>query len=70
MHKSNRFLSGLDNADFCQCVSAAMADAYVLCGNPVMVIDKDTRVVGPAVILPEIIVKTTDLADQEISNDR
>ena len=70
MCKSYRFLSGADNADFCQRVSDALADGYVLHGNPVMVMDKDVRVVGQAVILPEMIAKTTELADQERSNDR
>ena len=70
MRKSYRFLSGADNADFCQRVSDALDDGYVLYGNPVMVMDKDVRVVGQAVILPEMTAKTTDLADQERSNDR
>ena len=70
MRKSYRFLSGADNADFCQRVSDALADGYVLYRNPVMVMDKDVRVVGQAVILPEMIVTTTDFADQERSNDR
>ena len=70
MRKSYRFLSGADNADFCQRVSDALADGYVLYGNPVMVIDKDVRMVGQAVILPEMIAKTTELADKERSNDR
>ena len=70
MRKSYRFLSGVDNADFCQRVSDALDDGYVLYGNPVMVMDKDVRVVGQAVILPEMIVTTTDFADQERSNDR
>ena len=70
MCKSYRFLSGADNADFCQRVSDALADGYVLHGNPVMVMDKDVRMVGQAVILPEMIVKTTDFADQERSNDQ
>ena len=70
MRKSYRFLSGVDNADFCQRVSDALADGYVLYGSPVMVMDKDVRVVGQAVILPEMIVTTTDFADQERSNDR
>ena len=70
MRKSYRFLSGVDNADFCQRVSDSLADGYVLYGNPVMVMDKDVRVVGQAVILPEMIVTTTDFADQERSNDR
>ena len=70
MRKSYRFLSGADNADFCQRVSDALADGYVLYGNPVMVTDKDVRVVGQAVILPEMIVTTTDFADLERFNDR
>ena len=70
MCKSYRFLSGADNADFCQRVSDALADGYVLHGNPVMVMDKDVRVVGQAVVLPEMIVTTTDFADQERSTDR
>ena len=70
MRKSYRFLSGADNADFCQRVSDALDDGYVLYGNPVMVMDKDVRVVGQAVILPEMTAKTTDLADKERSNDR
>ena len=70
MLKSYRFLSGADNADFCQRVSDALADGYVLYGNPVMVMDKDVRVVGQAVTLPEMIVTTTDFADRERSNDQ
>ena len=46
MRKSYRFLSGADNADFCRRVSDALANGYVLCGNPVMVMEKDVRVVG------------------------
>ena len=70
MRKSYRFLSGEDNADFCQRVSDALADNFVLSGNPIMVIDKNIRVAGQAVILPEMIAKTTEFADQERSNDR
>ena len=70
MRKSYRFLSGADNADFCQRASDALADGYVLYGNPVMFMVKDVRVVGQAVILPAMIVTTTDFADQERSNDR
>ena len=70
MRKSYRFLSGADNADFCQRVSDALADGYVLCRNPVMFIDKGVRVVRQAVILPEMTAKTTEFADQERSNGR
>jgi len=53
MKKPYRFLSGVDNAEFCQRVSDALADGYLLYGNPVMCMDNDVRMVGQAVILPE-----------------
>ena len=52
MRKLYRFLSGVDNVEFCQRVSDALADGYVLYGNPVMVMDNDVRIVGQAVIWP------------------
>ena len=70
MRKSYRFLSGADNADFCQRVSDALGNGCVLSGNPMMVMDKNIRVAGQAVILPEMIVKTIEFADQERSNAR
>ena len=70
MRKSYRFLSGVDNADFCQRVSDALADGCVISGNPAMVMDKNIRVAGQAATLPEMIVKTIEFADQERSNDR
>ena len=63
MRKRDRFLSDVDNAEFCQRVSDALADGYVLYGNPVMVMDKDVRIVGQAVILPEITSIHTAQAD-------
>jgi len=63
MRKLYRFLSGVDNAEFSQRVSDALADGYVLYGNPVMVMDKDVRMVGQAVILPEIANTHTAQAD-------
>ena len=63
MRKLYRFLSGVDNVEFCQRVSDALADGYVLYGNPVMVMDKDVRMVGQAVILPEIANTHTTQAD-------
>jgi len=63
MCKLYRFLSGVDNAEFCQRVSDALADGYVLYGNPVMVMDKDVRMVGQAVILSEIANTHTAQAD-------
>ena len=63
MRKSYRFLSGVDNAEFCQRISDALADGYVLHGNPVMVMDNDVRIVGQAVIWPDNANKNTASAD-------
>ena len=63
MRKLYRFFSGVDSAEFSQRVSDALADGYVLYGNPVMVMDKDVRMVGQAVILPEIANTHTAQAD-------
>ena len=50
--KSYRFLTGPDDASFCQRVSDALADGYVLYGDPVMVVSEGQRICGQAVILP------------------
>ena len=63
MRKSYRFLSGVDNAEFCQRVSDALVNGYVLYGNPVMVMDNDVRIVGQAVIWPDSTNKNTASAD-------
>ena len=63
MRKLYRFLSGVDNAEFCQRVSDALADGYVLYGNPVMVMDNDVRILGQAVISPDNANETTVPAD-------
>ena len=55
MKKSYHFLSGVDDATFCQRVSAFLAEGYILCGNPVMVMDNGKRIVGQAVILPDMV---------------
>ena len=49
-HKRYRFLSGPDDAKFCQRVSEALAQGYKLYGNPVLVIEEGQRIVGQAVI--------------------
>tara|TARA_B100001093_G_scaffold373350_1_gene358331 strand:+ start:979 stop:1206 length:228 start_codon:yes stop_codon:yes gene_type:complete len=54
MRKSYRFLSGVDDATFCQRVSDVLAEGYVLYGNPIMVMDNGNRIVGQAVILPDM----------------
>lgn len=51
--KSYRFLTGADDASFCQRISDALADGYILYGNPVMVVCDGERFCGQAVVLPE-----------------
>ena len=63
MRKLYRFLSGVDNAEFCRRVGDALADGYVLNGNPVMIMNKDVRMVDQAVILPQIADRYTAPAD-------
>jgi hypothetical protein len=65
MQKSYRFLSGPDDAAFCQRVSDALADGYVLYGNPVMVVDNGTRVVGQAVVLPTVRVNAPSASERQ-----
>ena len=50
--KNHRFLTGPDDAAFCQRVSEALAEGYVLYGDPVMVVSDGTRYCGQAVVLP------------------
>ena len=63
MRKLYRFLSGVDNTKFWKCVSDALAEGYVLYGNPVMVMDKDVRMLGQVVILSKIANRHTAPAD-------
>ena len=50
--KNYRFLTGPDDAAFCRRVSDALAEGYVLYGDPVMVVSDGTRYCGQAVVLP------------------
>ena len=52
IRKSYRFLTGPDDAGFCQKVSDAFAEGYVLYGYPVMASCNGEIVCGQAVILP------------------
>ena len=52
IRKSYRFLTGPDDACFCQEVSDALAECYVLYGDPVMASCNGEIVCGQAVILP------------------
>lgn len=51
--KRYRFLTGPDDAAFCARVGEALADGYVLYGDPVMVSENGERIVGQAVCLPD-----------------
>ena len=55
MKKSYHYLSGVDDAAFCQRVCDFLAEGYILYGNPVMVMDNGNRIVGQAVILPDMV---------------
>ena len=55
MKKSYHFLSGVDDKAFFQRVSDFLAEGYILYGNPVMVMDNGKRIVGQAVILPDMV---------------
>ena len=49
--KKYRFLTGLDNAEFCQRVSDALDDGYLLYGSPVIATRGDDIIVGQALTL-------------------
>ena len=52
--KAYRFLTGDDDAVFCQRVSDALRDGFVLYGPPLLQVDaQGNRHCGQAVVLPE-----------------
>lgn len=51
MKKRYRLLTGTDDAAFCQRVSDALDDGYVLYGNPVMTVNDGHVIVGQGLIL-------------------
>ena len=55
MKKSYRFLSGVEDAVLCQRVSDVLAEGYIFYSNPFMVMDNGNRIVGQAVILPDMV---------------
>jgi hypothetical protein len=63
MNKTYRFLTGPDEAAFCQKVSDALAEGYQLYGNPVMVVSNCERYCGQAVILPDTKIGNGDRED-------
>ena len=50
--KRYRFLTGPDDASFCQRVSDALGEGYILYGSPVITSHNGELVCGQAVILP------------------
>ncbi|MEC8154944.1 MAG: DUF1737 domain-containing protein [Pseudomonadota bacterium] len=48
-----RFLTGPDTREFCEKISAALADGYVLFGDPTMIVQDGKAVCGQAVILQD-----------------
>lgn len=51
--KRYRFLTGPDDASFCQRISDALGEGYVLYGDPVMVATDEGVRCGQAVVLPD-----------------
>ena len=47
-----RLLTGVDNREFCERVSAALADGYVLYGSPAITFNGQQNIVAQAIILP------------------
>ncbi|HET9129088.1 MAG TPA: DUF1737 domain-containing protein [Propionibacteriaceae bacterium] len=47
-----RLLTGTDDRAFCEKISAAIADGYVLYGSPALTFDGDKVVAAQAVVLP------------------
>ncbi len=48
-----RMLTGPDDRSFCERVSEALAQGYVLHGSPTMAFNGENIIVGQAVVLPE-----------------
>lgn len=50
-----RLLTGPDTSAFCERVSDALADGYVLYGSPSLTFEGTTTYVAQAVVLPEVL---------------
>ena len=59
-----RLFTGADDRDFCERVSAALADGYVLHGNPAATFNGSSVIVAQAVVLPAAIAS----ADAAVAN--
>ena len=64
-----RFLTGPDTREFCEKISAALADGYVLYGDPTMIVQDGKAVCGQAVILPAEAKKTAKTERESASVD-
>lgn len=53
-----RVLTGPDTSEFCERVSQALADGYVLSGPPAITHNGETAIVAQAVVLPEVVAVT------------
>ena len=52
---SYRLLTGTDDRSFCEKISAALADGYVLYGSPSVTVNGDRVVAAQAVVQPHIL---------------
>lgn len=52
---SYRLITGPDNREFCERISAALAEGYVLHGNPAATFNGTSVIVAQAVVLPAAI---------------
>lgn len=52
---SYRLLTGADNREFCERISAALAEGYVLHGSPAATFNGTTVIVAQAIVLPAAI---------------
>ncbi len=53
MRLKYRLLTGIDDRSFCEKVSLALEEGYVLYGSPAMTFNGHNIIVAQAVILPE-----------------
>ncbi len=53
MQLKYRLLTGVDDRSFCEKVSRALEEGYVLYGSPTMTFNGQNVIVAQAVILPE-----------------
>jgi hypothetical protein len=56
-----RLLTGPDDHAFCERISAALDDGYVLHGGPTLTFDGDRVIAGQAIVLPSNLTGETRL---------